>query len=425
MLRLVAREGALGGDDCAQGGPGTLGRVEWDDDGLDDGPGSPLLPPDDRLWRHPSEVAETSPTMVRGVAVVGGTASSTAPRVVTVVALTSCISVLLTLGVVAVVRPFGVEESTGGGSGGGAATPTGTLSTVGDVAELTAQVRPAIAHVRAVGAGEGGADSKGSGVLFSPDGLMLTAHHVVEGATSVWVLLDDGRRIDARFVGGDPETDIAVLDLEGDAFPVALLSSPDDDDGESLLGAPAITIGSPGDEGDGGPVVHPTTVSAVGQEAGVDGHMLVDMIRTDAAMTAGCAGGAVVDRRGRVIGIASSNVDAADGAPVGYATPIAVAAAVAEQLVATGRVVRGWLGIEGESRDGALVQRVKPGSPAAAAGLAGGDVITAIDGRKVTSMSTLVSRLRTRKPGDEVRLAVVREATTIELPATLAEKPAP
>ena len=78
--------------------------MEWDDDGLDDEPGSPLLPPDDRLWRHPSEVAETSPTMVRGVAVVGASASSGPPRVVTVVALTSAISMLLTLGVVAVVR---------------------------------------------------------------------------------------------------------------------------------------------------------------------------------------------------------------------------------------------------------------------------------------------------------------------------------
>jgi S1-C subfamily serine protease len=397
--------------------------VEWDEDGLDDEPGSPLLPPDDRLWRHPSEVAETSPTMVRGVAVVGAGSTSVAPRVVTVVALTSAISVLLTLGVVAVVRPFGVDE---GGArdapgGGVAVTPTGSLSTVGDVAALTAQVRPAIAHVRAVGAAEGGGDAMGSGVLFHADGLMLTAHHIVEGATSLWVLLDDGRRVGARLVGGDPETDIAVLDLDGDAFPVAVLASAADL--EHVVGEPAITIGAPGGDTAAGPLVRTTVVSAVGQEAGVEGHKLMDMIRTDAAMDAGCAGGAVVDRRGRVIGIASSNVDVVDGAPVGYATPIAVAAAVAEELVATGRVVRGWLGIEGASRDGALVHRVKPDSPAAAAGLTTGDVITAIDGVKVASMSALVARLRTLKPGDGVRLSVVREAATIEMPATLAEKP--
>lgn len=411
MLRLVGARG----DDSARGAPGTLAVVEWDEDGLDEGPGSPLLPPDDRLWRHPSEVAEASPTMVRGLA--AGAASSSPPRVVSVVALTSCISVLLTLGVVAVVRPFRVDD------GGPAMTPTGSrpssLASVGDVAALTAQVRPAIAHVRAVGAGEDGGDSSGSGVLFRDDGMLLTALHVVEGASSLWVLLDDGRRIDARLVGGDEETDIAVLDLEGSSFPVAPLGGDDDD----LVGAGAVTIGAHGDV-DSGPVVRTTLVSAVGQEATVDGHKLVDMIRTDSAMASGCAGGAVVDAHGRVIGIASANVASGDGSSaVGYATPISVATAVADQLVASGRVVRGWLGIDGATRDGAVVHGVKPSSPAAAAGLVAGDVITAVDGTSVASMSGLVARLRARRPGDIVRLSVRRAAETVELSVTLAEKP--
>ena len=410
MLRLVGGRG----DDCAAGPPGTLGRVEWDDEGLDDGPGSPLLPPDDRLWRHPSEVAEASPTAVRGTL---ATSSSSPPRVVTVVALTSCISVLLTLGVVAVVRPFRVDEAAGGGGGGGVPmTPTGSLSTVGDVAALTAAVRPAVGHVRAVGAGDDGSDALGSGVLIEADGLMLTAHHVVEGASAVVVVLDDGRELAARMVGGDPETDIAVLDLEGSSFPVAEVAD------DEVVGSAVVTIGAPGGGAAAGPLVRSTMVSAVGQEAAVGGRKLMDVIRTDGALAPGCAGAAVVDRDGRVVAIASSSADGAEGAS--YAVPIGVATSVARQLVETGRVVRGWLGIEGGSRGGALVQRVKPGSPAAAAGLASGDVITAIDGAPVASMSALVSHLRTRKPGDGVRLSVRRDSGDVEVPATLADKPA-
>ena len=382
--------------------------MEWDDDGLDEGPGSPLLPPDDRLWRHPSEVVAAGPTEVRGGA--AAPSSSSPSSVVTVVALTSCISVLLTLGVVAVVRPF---RSTGESAAPAPTpTPTGSLATVGDVAALTALVRPVIAHVRALGAADDGGEASGSGVLYREDGLVLTAHHVVEGATSVEVVLDDGRRVGARLVGGDPETDIAVLDLDGSGFPVAKVAT------TSSVGDPAITIGAHGDEA--GPLVRATMVSAMGQEAGVAGHRLVDMIRTNGSLAEGCVGGAVVDRRGRVIGIASSTGDGV----AGFATPIGVALAVADQLVATGRVVRVWLGIEGESGDGAVVHRVKAGSPAETAGVVPGDVITALDGAPVASMSALVARLRTHAPGERVVLTVRRAGATLDVTATLAEKPA-
>jgi S1-C subfamily serine protease len=187
------------------------------------------------------------------------------------------------------------------------------------------------------------------------------------------------------------------------------------------VGDDAITIGSAGPSS---PVVRVAMVSAVGQEAGLDGHKLVDMIRTDHTLADGTSGGAVVDRRGQVVAIAAANMTGTDGPSsesAGYATPIAVATAVAGELLASGRVVRGWLGIEGESRAGALVHKVKPGSPAEAAGLTAGDVIVAVDGITVATMSALVARLRQTDPGDSVSLSVRRGDQTVTIAATLAE----
>lgn len=380
--------------------------MEWDDEGLGDEPASPLLPPDDRLWRHPSEVAGAPaplPTSVRGPSGGAGT-----PRVLTAVALTSCISVLLTVGMVAVVRPFRDNAP----SAEPAAAPDGP-----DVADLTARLRPAIARVVAVAAG--GDRSWGSGVVIREDGLVLTAHHVVAGAASVRVLLDDGRNLVARLVGGDADTDIALLDLDGDGYPTAPLAT---SRSSMRAGEPAFTIGAT--SGNAGPLVRASMVSGTNQEAGVDGRRFVDVIRTDAAVEEGCAGGAVVDGEGRVIGIAVSNTESADGA-VGFATPIDVARAVADQLLATGKVERAWLGIDGESHeDGAVVRAVKAGSPAEIAGLVAGDVIEAIDDDDVASMADVVIRLRERRPGHALELRVRRGGDVLAVPVTLAEKPA-
>ena len=372
--------------------------MEWDDDALDDESASPLLPPDDRLWRHPSEVAAPAPAgAMRGFVADG---SSGGPRVVTVVALTTCVSVLLTIGVVALVRPFRDRAPAGAND----------VAPGSAVAALTAALRPAIAQVVGVGGAEGGGDEVGSGVLIREDGLLLTAEHLVAKASGVRVVLDDGRSMTARVVGMDRETDIAVLDLEGSAFPVAPLASADS---SVAVGDDAIVIGSSGPKS---PVVRVSMVSAVGQEAGVHGHKLVDVIRTDGEVAAGSSGGAVVDRTGKVIAIAAGG-----GSESGYATPISVAQGVASELLASGRVVRGWLGIEGESKAGAVVRRVKPGSPAEAAGLTAGDVIVAIDGAAVATMSALVARLRETDPGDSVSLVVRRSGESVTVTATLAE----
>jgi len=392
--------------------------MEFDDDGLDDEPLAPLLPPDDRLWRHPTEAgASIRPLRARGPAV---SPPEGTPKVVTIVALTSCISVLLTLGVVAVVRPLRAPVAVERVS-----SPSRDVSSVSDVAELTARVRPAITQVVAKGPN---GESWGSGVIYRSDGLMLTSQHIVKDAESVRAVLDTGVEVAGRLVGGDAETDIALIDLDGDDFPVATLGRTE----TVRIGSPAITIGSPASSG-GGLVVRVSVVSALGQEAGIDGHRLVDMVQTDTTVAPGCAGAPVVNSDGVVIAIAAANVTGDAGA-IGYATPIDVARVVAGQLLERGRVTRGWLGVEGDTLPadrarnlgvpgGAVVRKVAPGSPAAAAGLLPADVIVALDDAAMPTMAALVVRLRTSHPGDTIGLTVLRGDQKKLLKATLVERP--
>jgi S1-C subfamily serine protease len=343
--------------------------------------------------------------------------------VVTVIALTSCISVLFTLGLVAVVRPFRTKVQVGPQT---AAEERVRLDTLADVAGLADRLRPAITQVVAKHAK---GEAWGSGVIYQRDGLMLTSHHIVHGSDSVRVVLSDGRQVGARLIGSDPDTDIAVLDLDGGDFTIASLAEA----GTVRVGQPAITIGSPSGS-NGGPVVRVGVVSALGQEAGAGSQKLVDMIETDSAVAPGCSGAAVVDSSGAVIGIASTNVET-DAGVVGYAIPIEVAQAIAAQLMNEGAVHRGWLGIEGESlapskakelgvAGGAVVKKVKPSSPASVVGLVPADVIVAVDDAAMVSMAALMVRLRSSKPGDTITVTVVRGTERLPLIVTLTEKPA-
>jgi serine protease Do len=298
------------------------------------------------------------------------------------------------------------------------------------VVDIAQRVRPAITQVR-VGGKEG--EGSGSGVLFRSDGHLLTNFHVIDGADSVKVVVDTGRELSADVIGSDPETDVAVLKIDGGPFPVASLGTAAD----LRVGQPAIAIGSPLGLV-GGPSVTVGVVSALHRRLDArSGPPLLDMIQTDAPISPGSSGGALLDGSGSVIGLTTA-VATTDGAQgLGFATPIDVARSTADQLINTGKVVHVWMGIQGTDIDpttaselgidgGALVRGVVKGSPAeqAGVGVAARDVIVGVDGRPVATMGALVVALRARQPGDTVGLDVRRGAEKRRISVRLADRPA-
>jgi S1-C subfamily serine protease len=391
----------------------------------------PLLPPDDRLWRHPSEVAAHGPPQATRRASTGD------PRVWQVGLLAGFISALLTTGVITVssgVRGRLLTEQDGTSpvervvparDQSVLAPPASASSAIVGIAERT---RPAIVQVKVRG---GRGPGTGSGVVFRSDGHVLTNHHVVDGSTGITAVMASGSEEPARLVGSDPETDIAVLKLDKTGLPTAALGS-----AASLkVGQMAIAIGSPLGLA-GGPSVSVGVISALGRQlGGRGGQPLLDMIQTDAPVAPGSSGGALVDEAGAVIGITTAIAVSDVGAEgLGFATPIDLARHVAAQLIDTGRVATVWLGIEGEDLDpatardlsvdgGALVRDVMEASPAAQAGVARRDVITALDGAPVRSMGALKVLLRSHQPGDEVSLSVVRDGQPRSLKVRLRHRP--
>jgi len=384
------------------------------DDGLDDDPSSYRTPPpaDDRLWRHPSEMRPSR---------------SAGERTWLVASISGLVGALLASGVV--VAAGGLNSRSTDHVIERQEVPIQTVSTAsGDsVVEIAQRVRPAIAQVRVEGK-QG--DSSGSGVLFRSDGHLLTNFHVIDGADAVKVVLDTGRELTAKVVGSDPDNDVAVLKIDNGPFPVAALGSAAD----LHVGQSAIAIGSPLGLV-GGPSVTVGVVSALHRRLDTrSGPPLLDMIQTDAPISPGSSGGALLDANGAVIGLTTA-VATTDGAQgLGFATPIDVAKSSAEQLIAGGKVVHVWLGIEGTDVDpttaqdmsidgGALVGNVVKGSPADKGGLQARDVIVAVDNQPVKTMGALVVALRGRMPGSTVSLDVRRGKGQRTMTVNLVERP--
>ena len=390
------------------------------DDGLDDDgweePG-PLLPPEDRLWRHPSEI---------GRALRHGGGALREPRLLTVALLGGLVGALLTSGLFFLLSERSSESNTAVQSIATQVRPLRRTEGAVDVARVAEKAAPGVVQVTATSAA---GTATASGVVIRSDGLILTNAHAVAGARSVDVTLADGRTLPARLRGADPDTDVAALTVADDDLEVAILGS------ATLLkvGHPAVAVGSSGGV-TGSHSVTSGIVSAIGSNAKTrGGSVLYDLIQIDAPLLPGATGGPLVDDTGSVIGLTTSFPEAAAGS-VGFAVPIDIARLVGESLVQTGSVVRVWLGIEGSEIDattarghdiagGVVVRRVVPKSPAETAGLEAGDFIVAVDGRPTTTMTALVVMLRTRQPGDDVELSIQRRDEAVTVMVELLERP--
>jgi len=262
--------------------------------------------------------------------------------------------------------------------------------------------------------------SLGSGFVVDAQGYVLTNRHVVDGADKVQVTLSNGHRYEAKVVGEDARTDIALLRIEPRETLVAL---PLGDSDRTQVGEWVMAVGNP--FGLGGNSVTVGVVSFRGRTLDLSSHGTpVDMLQTDAAINPGNSGGPLINSRGEAVGINTLIMTggAQQYSGVGFAVPINVARDILPQLRESGHVVRGWLGVQVQAIDedlakslklsdasGALVSNVAPGSPAEKAGLQPGDVVRAVDGRPVGTSSDLSSRVASLGPGSRVALAILRD----------------
>lgn len=264
--------------------------------------------------------------------------------------------------------------------------------------------------------------SSGSGFVLDEDGHVVTSAQVVTGVTDVQVTFADLLTVPARVVGKDEQTDLALLQV--DAADSELQPLPLGDSDTVQVGDRALAVGNPsGVEATAGSGV----VAARGEQIETaNGVMVSGLLRTDAVIVPGSAGGPLLGADGRVIGI-SSRV-AGDEEGMGFAVPVNTARAVLAELQERHKLIRPYLGIRGQTVatpvEGVLIEDVYPGGPAEQVGLLPDDVIEAVDGRRVHSLEELLAEVERRRPGQEVELSVLRGGSRTVLRATIAERPA-
>lgn len=273
--------------------------------------------------------------------------------------------------------------------------------------------------------------SLGSGVIVTSDGTILTNNHVIDGATDIKVQLSDKREFTAKLVGTDSRTDVAVLKIDASGLPTLTIG----DSSKLRVGDVVFAVGDPFGVGETATM---GIVSATGRSGlGIENYE--DFIQTDAAINPGNSGGAMVDLHGNLIGI-NTAIATGGGSEgnigIGFAIPINMARSVADQLVAHGKVVRGYLGLYPQDvtpeiakqfglsgPGGALVSEVSPDSPASKAGLKRGDVILKVNGDPVASANDLRLRISQTPPGTDVKLQISRDGKMQDVSVDLAEFP--
>ena len=275
------------------------------------------------------------------------------------------------------------------------------------------------------------ASSLGSGVIVGAEGFILTNHHVIEAADEIEVALADGRKLRAKLVGTDPDTDLAVLRVEGADLPAVTFGQAE----TMQVGDVVLAIGNPFGVGQ---TVTMGIVSAVGRShLGIN--TFENFIQTDAAINPGNSGGALVDSSGNLVGINSAIYSRSGGSMgIGFAIPVSLARQVMDQIIASGSVVRGWIGVEVQeltvdlaesfkmnSTDGTLIAGVLRNGPADRAGVKPGDILTAVDGKSVTDSSSMLNLVAALQPGKIARIQVIRNGKKLDLNVTVGKRPAP
>jgi Do/DeqQ family serine protease len=271
----------------------------------------------------------------------------------------------------------------------------------------------------------------GSGVIVSASGYILTNNHVVEAADEIEVALTDGSRLLAQVVGADPETDLAVLRVKADKLPAISFGT-----SETLrVGDIALAIGNPLGVGQ---TVTAGIVSAV-DRSGLGINVFENFIQTDAAINQGNSGGALIDVRGNLVGINTAIVSQSGGSiGIGFAIPASTAKTVLEQIVRTGTVARGWIGVEMQDvtaataasfklsgATGALISGVLRNGPADKAGVKPGDVLLSVEGKPVHQAQSVLNTVSALPPGSNAKLALKRQGQDLELTVTVGKRPKP
>ncbi|MEM5344439.1 Do family serine endopeptidase [Paraburkholderia azotifigens] len=271
----------------------------------------------------------------------------------------------------------------------------------------------------------------GSGVIVSSEGYILTNQHVVDGADQIEIALADGRTTNAKVIGVDPETDLAVLKVNMTNLPTITLGRMD----QTRVGDVVLAIGNPFGVGQ---TVTMGIVSALGRNhLGIN--TFENFIQTDAPINPGNSGGALVDVNGNLLGINTAIYSRSGGSlGIGFAIPVSTARSVLESIITTGTVTRGWIGVEPqdvtpeiaesfglEQKSGAIVAGVLKGGPADKAGIKPGDILVSVNGQDITDTTRLLNVIAQIKPGTDAKVHLVRKNKEMDLTVMIGKRPPP
>jgi serine protease DegQ len=277
--------------------------------------------------------------------------------------------------------------------------------------------------------GDDDGSSLGSGVIVSADGYILTNNHVVEAAEQIEVVLADGRKAPARVVGLDPETDLAVIKVALDKLPVIVLGQVE----QARVGDVVLAIGNPFGVGQ---TVTMGIISALGRNNLHINHF-ENFIQTDAAINFGNSGGALIDGRGKLLGINAAIYSQSGGSVgIGFAIPVSTVKTVMDEIIKTGHVVRGWIGVESQDitpelassfglgrQSGAIIAGVVKNGPADRAGIQPGDILLAVEGKAVGDTTDMLNLVAQLAPGGKAKMTVLRKSREATLDVVVGKRP--